>query len=47
MSDCQPIEPRDFAQELAAIYAALLKGQGPLGAEFEEAIGNTEELYES
>ncbi|GBF26239.1 hypothetical protein MnTg02_01276 [bacterium MnTg02] len=38
----------DFASEVAEFYAALLKGQEPLGADF-EAIwdSNVDSLYES
>lgn len=38
----------DFVREIAALYAALLEGQEPLGAEFEAVWdANVAELYEA
>lgn len=38
----------DFGQEIAAVYAALLEKQEPLGGEFEDVWDrNVESLYES
>mgnify|MGYP000945778106 CR=1 FL=1 len=43
-----PTTISDFAREIAGLYADLLEGQEPLGAEF-EAIwdANVDELYET
>lgn len=39
---------REFAQEIASVYATLAEGQKPLGREFEDIWdANIEQLYES